>query len=351
MKVDLFIKETKYLFDQPGSQFSVVIGNQSADLDSIASAISLAFYLNQTKISPNYFIPIINSTRSVLASKKSCMYMFDQLSISLDDLIYLGDLKRERIRQVYLVDHNELDTRESELVDLVHGVIDHHLDKGGFKGVEMRCIDTRVGSNASLVVSLMSQKGLDLDSSMANMLLFPILEDTSNLTRITHQIDADAVEYLMRFASLDRHKLYSNLDKLKFSIDGSEPVGELLRQDYKLYAGEWAMSSLTIGLIEWIRRPGNLGQAIEFIEENKLKFFGILSFHRQNEEFKRDLILFGDEAMIRKFVDLNLTTLSQVECGGTMNMSYAIFKVNDASLSRKYWQPILEKFLNCRDSS
>jgi len=43
MKVDIFIKQSKLLFNQLGKKIRIVIDNQSADLDSIVSAISLAF--------------------------------------------------------------------------------------------------------------------------------------------------------------------------------------------------------------------------------------------------------------------------------------------------------------------
>lgn len=358
MKVDVFIKQCKSLFDQLGTQLRVVIGNQSADLDSIASAISYAFYLTNRQDNKSFnFVPVINSTKSVLASKNACTHMFQQLSIDLDDLIYLGDLKeRERIRDVHLVDHNELDARESTILGgdetvLVCGLIDHHIDKGRFKSASPRLIDTRVGSNASLVVAAISQANMPLDSSFAHMLLYPILNDTSNLTRITHQIDIDAVEYLMRFANndLDRAQLYAKIDELKFSQDGSEPVGELLRQDYKAFGdAKWGMSSLTFGLAEWLRAGNNLNEIDEFVKTNGLCFYAILSFYRgEQNEYKRDMIVMGDETTLRKFVDVRVANLDQI--GQVVvydkSASYVIFKVTDSSLSRKYWQPVLEKFL------
>ena len=346
MKVDFFLKHSKSLLNKLDSRLQVVVGNQSADLDSITSAISLAFYLNQTTTGKN-FIPIINSTKSVIASKKPCTWMFDQLSVDLNNLIFLDDLNRDRINEVYLVDHNELDKRENDLSlgELVSGVIDHHLDKGEFKSANPRNIDTRVGSNASLVVAMIRQAQIELDSSFANMLLFPIVNDTSNLTRNTHQIDIEAVEYLIRFASINRLELNSKLEELKFSSGGSEPVSELLRQDLKMYSGSWAMSSLTIGLIEWIRHGKILDDIVEFVNENRLFFFGILSFHREDGVYKRDLVLIGDEITIRGFVDTKMTSLTFIDAVYSPSTCCAIFKVNDSTLSRKYWQPVLENFL------
>lgn len=343
MKVALFLKESKILFNNGAKKLCIVIGNQSADLDSIASAISLAHYLNQAT-EEKKFIPIINSKKSVIASKKTCTYMFEQLSVDLNDLVFLEDLTHNRIGEVYLVDHNELDKRESEdlrLSELVTGVIDHHLDKGEFKNANPRCIDTRVGSNASLIVSMFT--GIELDPSFANLLLFPIVNDTSNLTRIAHQIDIDAVEYLTRFTSVDRNQLAEKLDGLKFNSDSSETVSELLRQDLKIYTGSWAMSAMNKGLVEWIRR--GVADILEFMDENSLVFFGILSLHREEGAYKRDLVIFGEEQMVRGFVELKRSDLTLIDTSYSQTNCCAIFKVNDSTLSRKYWQPVLEKYL------
>lgn len=344
MNVALFLKESKLLFDNGTKKLDIVIGNQSADLDSIASAISLAHYL--AKVTEKKFIPIINSTKSVIASKKTCTFMFEQLSVDLNDLVFLEDLVHDRIGEVYLVDHNELDKRECDLrlSELVTGVIDHHLDKGEFKNANPRCIDTRVGSNASLIVSMITT-GIELDPSFANLLLFPIVNDTSNLTRIAHQIDIDAVEYLTRFASVDRNQLDKKLDNLKFNSDSNETVSELLRQDLKMYTGLWAMSATNKGLVEWIRRGKNVADIVEFMDANDLAFFGILSLHREEGVYKRDLVIFGKEQMVRGFVELKRSDLTFIDAVYSQTNCCAIFKVNDSTLSRKHWQPVLEKYL------
>lgn len=105
------------------------------------------------------------------------------------------------------------------------------------------------------------------------------------------------------------------------------------------------MSSLTIGLIEWIRHGEILDDIVEFVNENRLFFFGILSFHREDGVYKRDLVLIGDEITIRGFVDTKMTSLTFIDAVYSPSTCCAIFKVNDSTLSRKYWQPVLEKFL------
>ncbi len=100
MKVDIFIKQSKLLFNQLGKKIRIVIDNQSADLDSIVSAISLAFYLNQVDAEKN-FNPIINWSKSIIATKKPRVHLFQHLSVDLEDLLFIGYLKRDRLNDLF----------------------------------------------------------------------------------------------------------------------------------------------------------------------------------------------------------------------------------------------------------
>jgi len=100
MKVDIFIKQSKLLFNQLGKKIRIVIDNQSADLDSIVSAISLAFYLNQVDAEKN-FNPIINWSKSIISTKKPRVHLFQHLSVDLEDLLFIGYLKRDWLNDLF----------------------------------------------------------------------------------------------------------------------------------------------------------------------------------------------------------------------------------------------------------
>lgn len=349
MKVNSFIKQSKRVFNDLNNRLKIVIGNQSADLDSIVSSISLAFYLSSNTETPT-FIPIINSSKSIIATKKPCTYLFDQMSVDLDDLIFIGEVKRDRLDQVILVDHNELDQREKDdlkLESLVRGVVDHHIDRGGFSNAPLRLINTGVGSNTSQIANMFAQSNRRIEPSFADLMLYPILFDTSNLTQQTHQPDIDAVAYLKKSASVDQNKLYAKLDELKFARDENENVFDLLRQDYKMYDGKWAMSSVTFSIADWIQKESNLAESIEFMKQNELLFYGILSIFRDSNsgEHRRDLIVFGDDSVIRKLVDLKEESISLLKVQSSSTPSYVLFNVNQIKFTRKYWQPFLHQFL------
>ena len=185
--------------------------------------------------------------------------MFDELGIDLDDLVYIDDLKTKKIGIILLVDHNEFDQREVQLFrsDLVEGVVDHHRDdRYCFEKAPMYIVNLDTGSNTSQIPKLFADSSLHCDQSFAKLMLFPIIFDTDNLGEGAGQIDIDAVAYLKKFCSYDTAILHAKLDELKFARDKNESVTNILKQDYKRYTGNWAMSSVTLCVEDWLVGDG-----------------------------------------------------------------------------------------------
>ena len=271
--------------------------------------------------------------------------------------MFVSDWNAGKIECVFLVDHNELDEQQVRLgiEDKVCGIIDHHVDKKGFADVRPRIVDPSVGSNATLIVNefLATQ---EIDQSLADMLLFPILSDTSNLTTRTSEKDRRAVEFLkkrMSFADLAR--FYTQLEEVKFLSDDNVDFLVLLQRDYKQYetgkiAGmKWGMSSVTFSLKKWLAkggRPDLVRIESEFMKERGLGFFAMLScFKRDDGEFQRDMILCGDEGLVGAFGDDHFKVIERVETDAS-RMAWVLGDVDEVKFTRKYWQPILEAYLN-----
>lgn len=349
MKVNEFLKNAKNLYNQI-IKASFVIGNQSADLDSIVSSISMSYYLSKLNTSSTY-IPVINSTRSIINSKKECLHLFEHLSISLDDLLFISEWNPEKINELYLVDHNELEEslKSLNLSELVVGIVDHHVDKRLFTSANPRIVDISVGSNATLVAELIYKSKIELDSSFASMLLFPILSDTNNLTRRANQKDFEMVEYLQGMTDLDLDKTYQKIEELKFGDGQVEDTASMLKKDYKQYENDgkkWGMSSVNVCVNNWLDKNGekHLKEINEYMQEKGLYFFGVLSCFKTETpgEFRRDLAIFGGSE-IMDFSDAKLKFLKKLNVD--KHVQGVLYDVSDVSLTRKYWQPVLEKFL------
>ncbi|RMZ98222.1 exopolyphosphatase [Brachionus plicatilis] len=349
MKVNTFLSKTKIVFDSL-VQKRVVIGNQSADLDSIVSSISMAFYLTSKVHNSVPYVPIINSTKSLIKTKKECMFLFDYLSIDIErDLVFINEWKKD-IDDVILVDHNELDSKEKELEieDKVSAIIDHHLDKKLFMNAEPRIVDTAVGSCSTLIANLFFQSNIQLDASFAAMMMFPILSDTNNLTCRASEQDKQIAQHLNTIAKIDPKWLYLQIEKFKFDISDEDLI-TLLNKDYKQYvtnSSSWGMSSVNFSVHEWIQKSkDDLIKVKKFMQEKNLFFYAILSCYKNLSEFKRDLILVGDKTLILNFEENMRDNVSSVEKNEYCGLNYILYDVDQVSFTRKYFQPELEKII------
>lgn len=349
MKVNSFLTKTKNVFDS-FVQKRVVIGNQSADLDSIVSSISMAFYLTHTMQDSVPYVPVINSTKSLIRTKKECMFLFKYLSIDIEnDLVFVNDWKKD-INDVTLVDHNELDSKEKELGigDKISAIIDHRLDKKLFLNSNPRLIDPNAGSCTSLIANLFFQSNLQIDQSFAEMMLFPILSDTNNLSCRASEIDIKMMRFLSTISKIDPKWLYSEIEKLKFDVSNDDLV-TLLNKDYKHYEtknSEWGMSSVNFCINEWIKKSNDDFKKVkDFMQEKKLFFYAILSCYKHFEEFRRDLILIGDKNLISIFEQYLISNVNLIEKNEKNALHYILYNVNQVNFTRKYFQPQLENII------
>jgi inorganic pyrophosphatase/exopolyphosphatase len=366
MNVGSFLKNALFVYKSASSsKVSVVLGNQSCDLDSIVSAIATSYFMSQqsNEKSSAAYVPMLNSTKSIVASKKECMYLLEHLSVTVDDFVYISEWNKETVTDVILVDHNELDDQERALGihSLVRGVIDHHLDKNEFRDAQPRIINPTAGSNASLVAELFYQTPAHLDHSFASMLIFPILSDTNNLTTRTSDKDIAAVEFLKPLAPhFDSQKMYARLEEIKFAASGDEDLDTLLKKDYKQYetrGKKWGMSSVNFCIQDWLVKSesANLTQVGEFMKAKQLSLFGILScFKLDGGDFKRDMVLFGNGELLSRYQDEHLSLIKTARVDNDIpryeqndaGFAYTLYGIDDVKHTRKYWQPSLERYLS-----
>ncbi|KAF3039030.1 Exopolyphosphatase [Didymella heteroderae] len=265
---------------------TLVIGNESADLDSMTCQILYAYIRSmappKNAFTPLY-IPVTNMPASGINMRPEFQAVFKYANIepthliTLDDLPALSDmqatLKPENTKWI-LVDHNALQGQLGKIYSSrVQGVIDHHDDEGKVPqetGAEPRIIE-KSGSCTSLITNyirpawdMLSGSALTSgaahaqgdsladddavvkrwDASVAQLGLASILIDTSNLQdkNKTTEHDRKAVEYLeakilscpQLATTYDRSAFYSAIDAAKKDI-GPLKLQDILQKDYK----EW----------------------------------------------------------------------------------------------------------------
>ncbi|OAK99971.1 DHH phosphoesterase [Phaeosphaeriaceae sp. SRC1lsM3a] len=291
---------------ESSQKVTLVIGNESADLDSMSSSILYAYVRSMSPpknaFTPLY-VPVTNIPASDVQLRPEYLAVFKHANIDAGHLITLDDLPPFADIQIklapentswILVDHNALQGQLGKLYSgRVAGVIDHHDDEGKVPqdtGDEPRIIE-KSGSCTSLIANycrpswdVLSASALSSgaahaqgdslsnddavvkrwDAAVAQLGLASILIDTADLNdkSKTTQHDRQAVEYLQAkimlcpqlSTSFDRTSFYEEIDAAKKDI-GSLKLQDILRKDYK----QWDQNGVKLGISSVVKH-------IEFLQ-------------------------------------------------------------------------------------
>ncbi|KAJ3118933.1 Exopolyphosphatase [Nowakowskiella sp. JEL0407] len=305
MSLQSFLNSAKQrLKSTSRSNLTFVLGNESADLDSLCSAIGYS-YIRQLQQPNSTFIPLAGIPRDDFKLRLDCDYAFrysvlpsvepieippnSSENLIHENLTYLDEIDFKSLDKagfkLILTDHNKLANGLEFLGDTVDGVIDHHVDSGSYLTANPRIIKV-VGSTCSLVAEkykeYLSSNSDQFDPTLGKLLLSAILIDTGNLRTDqgrTTQTDVDAVEFLSTnvFGSTPnretfQREYFERLSDAKSSVRHLSSR-DLLRKDYK----EWIISRKLLGMSSlnwffrgdggWLQRDGDWKVLFERFEE------------------------------------------------------------------------------------
>ncbi|EKD21675.1 uncharacterized protein L3040_004899 [Drepanopeziza brunnea f. sp. 'multigermtubi'] len=263
---------------QQSPPLTFVVGNEAADLDSICSAIVLAYlrtYASSPSNTNTLYIPLTNIPRADLTLRPELLPVLRRAQLQPSDLITRSEvrfLSEESSRHAseqsrwLLVDHNALLGALGKVYSSrVVGCIDHHDEEGKVPrdcGGEPRVVK-RSGSCASLVVEYCreawdtmsarskSAETAKWDAELARVALGPVLIDTSNLGNAakTTDVDVEAVEYLKTWISagesedFDADEYYKEIWTAERDVGGFS-LADLLRKDFKA----WTETGINLGV-------------------------------------------------------------------------------------------------------
>ncbi|KAK5658346.1 hypothetical protein OQA88_2322 [Cercophora sp. LCS_1] len=314
-----------------------VIGNESADLDSLCSAVLLAYFRTHTP--PNTLhIPLSNLPRSDLALHPELNAVLRPAGLTPDDLLTLTDLPTSGLApdqtRWLLVDHNvptglfhSQFTSSSTSGNLLIGCIDHHGDEAVIPSSSETRVFAKCGSCASLVVShyrsawdsLVSDK--NIDAEVAHLALGPILIDTTNLEskEKTAELDVEATKFaegkIAESLGYQRKGYHDEIQRLKEDISGLG-YRDVLRKDYKM----WRDGGLNLGMSIVVQGfgylttetgdpEGFLGALREWREGQGLDVLAVMTVSNPEGRFTRELLMwaFGEDAteVVKQFVRRN----------------------------------------------
>ncbi|KAG0652538.1 exopolyphosphatase [Hyphodiscus hymeniophilus] len=332
-----------------------VIGNESADLDSLCSAVILAYLRSQSSPAGSLYIPLSNLPRADLDIRPELIPVLSHANLQPSDLLTLSDLPPlraiasklppENTRWI-LVDHNAMRGELSKIYGKrLVGCVDHHAEENAVPkdcGDEPRIVK-KCGSCTTLVVEyckdawnkLAKESHEDVDGfsrELAQVALGPILIDTSNLGNKaeTTSTDSDVVDYLESWiksqpgSKYGRDAYYNIVSEAKQDIGGLS-LPDILRKDYKQYGEE---GSIVLGIASAVRgmqflidKAGSKEKFVEVLEEfakeRGLSILSLMTKTTVQDGFARELLVWSiDEKGIvaaRKFEADSTETLDLKE--------------------------------------
>ncbi|EGW33073.1 uncharacterized protein SPAPADRAFT_60386 [Spathaspora passalidarum NRRL Y-27907] len=385
--------------------YRLVTGNQSADMDSVVSALSFAYF---TKLQTEQdVIPLINIPRKDFRLRRDIELLLKSHSITEDVLYFVEDfhqLVSESKVHLTLVDHNNIQGEEiqkayaDKLVEVV-SIIDHHADEEAFLDASPRIIRS-CGSGSCLIFNyfyenyLSKLDDLSSHSDVIELLLGPLLIDTSNMTQKVEQPDVDAFSVYQQVVnkgnmqtfidsfSDGRHKgeteldqFYSILKKAKKDVSGFS-FFDILLKDYKQFTFKSSSSgvSATVGFssmgksFKWVMK-NYTEEELQSTMSNSLKELGIDLFimtssytQKDTDIYTREFSYYFEERNDDRFNHLGELAKDQLELNddiygwkkmkdtvkslqSSSSSTFQIYNQGNIKASRKQIVPIIKEIL------
>jgi len=335
------------------SKVYVVMGNEAADLDSMASAALYGYLKSRVDPDPSHFyIPFAPIPKEDFKLRTEAVYLFKEAGMGQDALAFQGEidlpqLHREGRLSLVLMDHNKLAKEYAAYEGVVEEIIDHHKDEGSYPRARTRKIEL-VGSTCTLVAEEYFRQAPQLITRReAVLLLGTILLDTVNLDpkagRVTPK-DTEIAEKLKSKVPLDSNTLFETLQREKFNV-ADLSTADLLRKDYKEYtAGKirYGMSTVLLSLDAWKKKDPRLQQELEeYRKVRKLDLLVVMIAYTE-PKFQRELVLVAESEKLASSLAnyLNSKEAQLVSIGFPGG-----YTQGNAEYSRKKLQPLVQEFL------
>ncbi|CCH61542.1 hypothetical protein TBLA_0E04930 [Henningerozyma blattae CBS 6284] len=372
-----FLKSLKKQPLQLRNQIRISCGNESADLDSVASAISYA-YLEHIWANSNpseAIIPIINIPQSDLILRKDIILSLNRLNISVEDLFFREDLisfkktNSNCIVNAILLDHNEIPKHTAPYIDNVVGIIDHHADSKLYLNANPRIIKV-TGSCTSLIFKYWYEKiqpsTRPLLKNVAPLCLSAAVQDTANFKRKIEEADLEVAPiYRDLLPELQFDLFYNDLNEAKVDIKGLSTI-DILRKDYKEFAfPDGKGDDLIVGIasvvknLDWLYVNTNESQSKElfikdcqqYLIDKKLTFLMIMANNRDPKKFERQIAFIFDKKMVGNIVDKVIRDVAEYldlkpfDDSNTKD-SYISFHQLNVKASRKQVAPAIKQAIS-----
>ncbi|XP_039316068.1 exopolyphosphatase PRUNE1 isoform X1 [Saimiri boliviensis] len=348
---------------QESRPLHVVLGNEACDLDSMVSALALAFYLAKTNEAEEVFVPVLNIKRSELPLRGDIVFFLQKVRIPESILIFRDEIDLPALHQagqltLILVDHHILPKSDAALEEAVAEVLDH-------RPIEQKhCPPCHVsvelvGSCATLVTERILQGAPEiLDRQTAALLHGTIILDCVNMDLKIGKATPKDSRYVEKLEALfpdlpKRNDIFDSLQKAKFDVSGLT-TEQMLRKDQKTIYRQGikvAISAIYMDLEAFLQRSNLLAELHAFCQAHSYDVLVAMTifFDTQNEPV-RQLAIFCPHVALRTTIcevlehsqspPLKLTPTSSI------HPNLHAYLQGNTQVSRKKLLPLLQEALS-----
>jgi len=351
---------------------TVVVGNESCDLDSAVSAIVLAYFLHTTSQSPGekIIVPVLNVSWEDLPLKTDVTKVLLTLGIQAFDIPRLDEIDFSALRDLgllslVLVDHHNL--FDPDLEDCLEEIIDHRpvsslLPKTCTGPGTKAVVNIKpVGSCATLVLKRVWEISPDFrDTQALRMIRFAIITDTVNFSESAKKTTEDdlsvmdRIDLLLGLDTLSRTVDYQLVLAAKTDLSGLS-TKQILQKDLKVVKSSGgdqglAFSSAMTSAADLAQREDFIQDATAFLKERScqgLVVMGMVSSKAEGiEHVQRDIAIFPSEHTLCQNIVDKLPGYPELKLKGCKSeANTCIFSQGDVSYSRKKVMPIIKEIL------
>ncbi|CAG9790435.1 unnamed protein product [Diatraea saccharalis] len=370
------------------NELTIVLGNESCDLDSAVSSFVYALFLHwqyhqikckvctrnkrdETVYKDNIFVFVLNVDRQDYDLKTEVAYLFRQHSINDSQIVFKNDIDLKQLimkkpTKIILVDHHTLALQDQFLAPYVTEVIDHRpRDESGWNYKE----DTRstielVGSCTTLVtqrikdLSALMSKELEFFNAYpitSDMLHCTIILDTVNFSKEFNKAtshDEEIIRFLETLLKPDDRESYRKT-KLELLMNAKADVSsltpaQLLRKDTKIF-GDILVPSFPLLVREFLEKP-NVEEALKEALITRNCSIAVLLGMDLKAGIKRDAAICANETdradQLATFLENWDNPPLQLTPQISRPPAHRYYEQLNLSATRKQYVPALKQFLN-----
>ncbi|XP_066233528.1 exopolyphosphatase PRUNE1 isoform X1 [Saccopteryx leptura] len=348
---------------QESQPLHVVLGNEACDLDSMVSALALAFYLAKTTQAGDVFVPVLNIKRSELPLRGDSVFFLQKIHIPESLLIFRDEIDLHALHQagqltLILVDHHVLPRSDAALEEVVTEVLDHRPIE------QKRCppchVSVELVGSCSTLVTERILKGAPeiLDRQIAALLHGTIILDCVNMDVKIGKATLKDNKYVEKLEALfpdlpKRNDIFDSLQKAKFDVSGLT-TEQMLRKDQKTIFRQGikvAISAIYMDLEAFLQRSSLITDLHAFCQTHNYDVLVAMTifFNTQNDPV-RQLAIFCPHAALRMTIcgvleHADSPSLKLTPVTSTL-LNLQAYLQGNTQVSRKKFLPLLEEALS-----